>query len=231
MCRATDSGWGDNLILEQKLNKAREEVKIRLQAIVVCGPDSIVEDILTTAKSLKNQNPPIHTNFVLTSNKPKSATVISSLRKLFPQTSNLSWNVKLLYERREGKPLEKGEASDTVIRNINRKDCQFYVLIDPGATVWDTFSADIDNAVNDRLERFVYLHPVKEDNGKEIGPVIHTLTHITVGGNALAERDIEIDGKIETIQCNSVLSKIELLAKDQNLTYLIKDLYSLCPQE
>lgn len=233
MCRASDSDWNsdENLTLEQKINKAREEIATKLQAVIVCDPNSTIDEIITTAKSLEKQNPPVDANFVLTSNKPKSASVISALRKEFPQTSNLLWNVKLCYDRRDGHPLEKGEASDTAINTFNRKTCQFYVLIDPGATLWDTFSADIDSAINDRLERFIYLHPVKEDNGKEIGPVVHTLTHFTVGGNRLAERDLEIDGQMQTCTFNSVYDKIKQLAQDQHTDFLIKDLYTLCPQE
>lgn len=227
LCRAKDTEWGLGLSLRDKALKARDEVKVKITAIVVCDHNSKVEDILATTKSLENQNPPIDVHFALTSNKPQSSSVISALRKNFPQTGNLSWNVRLLYERKEGRPLEKGPASDVVINNLSLKDSQFYLLIDPGAILWSSFSADIDSTINDKLDRFIFLHPVKQEDGKEIGPLVHTKTHLTVGGNAIAERTLS-DASI--VKCDSVYNKINLLAKDQNLSYLIKDLIQFCPQ-
>lgn len=235
LCRATNSGWADDLTLEEKKEKAKKEVEIKLCAIVVVTPKTTIFDIIKTAKSLEEQVIPIDVNFVLTSNVPKSGDVISTLKKHFPSTSNLKWNVSLCFERRNGKPLDKPRALDTIVRDLNDKDYQFYINIDAGAILNKDIVEKLNKYLHEDLGQFIYLREIIDRDGIDefsIGPVVHISTHKFVGGNAYAEHDLKLEnGECKTIECNSVYEKIVYLAVDQNCQHLIKDLYEICCQE
>lgn len=234
LCRANDSGWATDLTLEQKKVKVKEEVQIRLCAVIVVHNKTTIDDIIKTAKSLENQVIPIDSHFIITSNVPKSGDVISTLKKNFPGSSNLKWNVRLCFERKNGKPLDKYRATDTIISELNQKDYQFYAMVDAGSVVPNDFSERLNKYINEDLGQFIYLHEfIYLDNGIEysIGPVVHLALHRSVGGNAYAEHDIKTEtGEVKTVKCDSVHEKILFLAIDQNCEHLIKDLYEVCYQ-
>lgn len=226
LCRHENSQWAKEVHPETRLTQARTEVTPKVHAIVHCPDGTTIDDILDTATSLEQQTLPVTTHFVLTGTKPSQMLVVTSLRRKFPITSKLSWNVRVIHEH----GTTKGGAVDAVVKTLSLNDCSHYLVLDAGTIVWDSIAADLDAAINDRLERFLLLTPIdQQEEGRhplQIGPIVQTRLHLMVHGNTPGEHDLE-DGT--TIRVKSVEEKLGLMATDDGTTHLIKRLSEVCP--
>jgi hypothetical protein len=142
----------------------------------------------------------------------------------------LDWNVRVLTERDDGLPVGRGAAADAELAHVSPAEANYYLLLDAGAEPWPTLVSDADAAVNDRMERFLVLEPVTqtdEQGGRAtIGPLVQTVLHKTVGGNAKAE-NTRPDGTV--VRCDDVVEKVKLIAVDDNATEFVKSMGDVCP--
>jgi hypothetical protein len=240
MCRNKESGWGGELTPAEQIQKAREEISVRLHAIVPCPHGTDVRDIVDTARSLETQTHPVTVHFVLVSNTPNSGRVFAALRKEFPPTSRLAWNVRIAHERdRDGRPLQRRFAVDLVANQLSPADCTYYAVMDPGAIAWSNLTAQLEEAVNGRLEQFFLVDPVhqcnyqfgSEDlNARVLGPIVHLQTHRFVGGSARAVRDEPLpDGGTISVPYDDVSDKIRKLVGDSGRLDFVRRMHDVCP--
>lgn len=195
MNRPAGSEWERDAPQEEWVSKARAEVALKAHAVVYAPKGSDTDAVLKTVRSLANQSPNPAVTVVVTANQPRPGQLIPLLTKEFG--SGLAWNVKLLTERaRDGTPVPRGRAVDAVVAELRPQDVQYYLAVDAGAECPPGLLAELDAALNDRLERFLLL--IRSEECPGVGPVVQVRLHHSLGGNAEAECDLPGGGTVRT---------------------------------
>jgi hypothetical protein len=232
LCRQDNSPWAAETPAEERLARARSEVRPKVHAIVHCPPGTTVDRVLETAAALEEQDPPVTAHFVVVPDDkrrlvadPFPQQVVFALRRRFLGTGRLAWNVRVA-QAKVGKPA----AVDLVVNGLSPADCSHYLVLDAGALPWPTLARDLDAALNDRLERFLFLSPVEQtEEGTQpvvIGPLVQTRLHHHLGGNRPATHDLE-DGT--EVDATDVAAKAGIYLTGEGGTHLMRRLAELCP--
>lgn len=223
LSRPHDSEWANETPQEEWLSKARAEVTTRFHAVMYAPNGTSTEEVLKTVRSLAGQTPNPAVTVVITGTAPRPSEVMAALKKEFGR--GLNWNVRLQAERlRDGNPVGRGRAIDSVVNELRPSDAQFYGVFDAGSEVPPGLLAEIDVALNDQLERFVLL--IQSEGLPGIGPVVSVRHHHYLGGNAEAERELS-HGQV--IRCDSIEEKTSLLVPETG--GLVRTIGEFCPKQ
>lgn len=190
--------------LQEELYK---EIALKINVIVPFSAKHTLEELITTVNSIEKQKHKVNCVYIINGvANISSSTIIDELKKL---GESLNWNIyKDLYNESENTNI------DIVVKQFKDNACEFYSIFYPGYEVPTTFTENLNKAINYNMDRFVFLEP---SNGQ--GMTVSKKTHNFVGGNRPATHKME-DGT--EVQCDSVESKIRMLAKDTNTSYMIK---------
>lgn len=214
--------WRPELGPDERKEAAREEVRVRLAAIIVCQDGAVTADwhtalqvsvlgLLDRVGSL-----PAFDEVILVDNQadiPRQELrerFLSVVHEVRPGL-NPSY-VRVIARNPDGSPLSFSRALDEGVKAV--KFSHFYTVLTPGAYMSSTMPLAIDLAINNGLEEFVVLTPAAGIDGT----TIHVLTHrdAKVGGHTPVEYAHETaDGQVESVVCTDVVDKIRWLDSRQ----------------
>lgn len=218
MSRPHGSEWAAATPQEEWLAAARKEVATRFHVVAYAPEGTPVEAALATAGSALAQGAAV--TVVLTGGQPRPWRLIPLMQEAFP---GRDWNVRLVHERGpDGGPVTRGRAVDVVVNELRPSDAQFYLVVDAGAGVPPGLLAEVDAALNDRLERFLLL--IGTDAHPGVGPLVQLRHHLRLGGNAEAERDAA-HGQV--VRCDTIEEKTSLLVPETG--GLVRTVGEFCP--
>jgi hypothetical protein len=204
--------WGDDLTVEQRLKLARNEMEIRLKVFVIIKMND-VDGAIKTAESLFEQTKnPYEVEFVVEKPQTKTAKLVSFMR----DNAKFPWKIN----KNKDSLLDVGNGIDA---SLSKCRSTYYATFKAGFVVPPEFTAEVGEAIHDRMERFLVLTPVDEaGNGK----VVQTIAHRRVGGNHAVRTNEEYgESKLMT----DVVEKIRFVADDQGLDNKIKSVRKVLP--
>lgn len=197
----------------ERMERAREEIQLHVEVVVVMQEGDTVEQARGTIRSLTEQS--IRPSVTVVVNR--GGVKPTDLLIFMPD----DWSVRFITERREGKRVSKERCVDIALADSK---ADFYATFSPGAVVPRDFILAIDRAINDDLERFLLLEP--NDEGQ--GMVVRMTAHTYFGGNA--EAVIEGEGDDEAAQrADTIVEKIQHRAHVEGNEHLIKKVVDVCP--
>jgi hypothetical protein len=222
-CRNRDSEWARATPPEQYAEAVRQQVRVRYEAVVPVEQGDSADMVAAAVAGLARQRPaPLKVHVALLPNTLTPAQVIPRLRAL---GGDLEWAVlSVLPAGPAGHATEVHNAIDQAVKAMPPTTA-FYVVFRPGFEAPAQFAAELDAALNDRLERFLVLTPASREFGDQ-GLVVSVAMHGRVGGNAAATHHTA-DGL--TIACDAVEDKVLQMAIDDDSRHLVKCVEDVCP--
>ena len=200
---------------------AREEARPRMEVLVPIRVGDLLEEVQWTIESIDKQRvKPFRVELILNQEDLHPL----QLTELCENTSIPEWNVRKMLERTESGGFVSLERC--IDLSVIGSKSQFYVVMLPGFTPPDTFLADIDKAIVDELQQFIYLQPAMDHEGTDrtSGMVVNTQVHTILGGNRPVT--VEMDGK--TIPLNTIGEKISFRVKEEGLPHLVRSVRDVC---
>ncbi len=205
--------WGSKRSEADWESDVRQEIALRCEIFVYVSEDNTLEDLRTTVKSLRNQvMSAVGIHAIINNKQVKHGEVVAMLQK---ELGRRKWKVNF--------PTEANPTRERCLDLATYK-CKgsYYAVFNAGFQVPDTFILDLDRSLNDNLERFSLLLP--DENGN--GLVVQNILSKKVGGNK--EIILEGDDDIAKVDLNNIIEKIEMLAKEQNMPYMIRKVSDIC---
>ena len=167
-----NDSWGANTMVatDKLMDVARQEVSLKVDALIYADTESSLYDVKTTIYSLLLQNPLPNKIVILKHNDVFEVTdIISMLRDLDMQ--GVPWSVMDC-----AADLELPALVDDAVRNLNG---MYYAVFTAGAEIRRDFLNRLDRAYNDECKSFLMIEGDTEGNGI----VLNTYMHKLVGGN------------------------------------------------
>lgn len=195
-------------------NKYNLELILRAENLVRTDVIIYIEkynhlDLAKTIESLRNQ--------VL---KPLAVRIICNCKPEKAKLIRLMDESGLCFFITESRdiPKTKNEWIDYVIQKSN---AAYYQLLLPGQVLHSDWLADIDEAINDKLKRFLY---VEGDETK--GDLVSVTAHLNFYGNEPCQNTLfkhvpEYELDVEHIRLNNIKEKLEYAGKLHNNNYYI----------
>ena len=136
---------------------ARKEVQLPVDCIVMCEDDEDIKKLERTVKCALNQTMPFKRIFVGVPTETPSEYIIFCIEKIGTQCE---WEVVQINNSalEEDKPLYFAQIDQVVIKSQS----VYYAIFEAGGTIDPRFVEAIDNAINDRLHRFLAIRPLNE---------------------------------------------------------------------
>jgi hypothetical protein len=219
--------WGDGLTDEERLRKARDEVRTKTALVLVLvdgeQEENTTEAVALTLWSARNVAPlPFHEIIVVDNQDRIPAAELRSMVGAAADKSGADtvWRFVTVADREgDGSRITFGRAVDCGLAHLRGSD--YYVTARAGDFIPLTLPADLDRACNERLLRFVAL-----DHGDDTGPTVLVAAHraSNVGGHE--EVAYAIDDGTEII-LESPLDKCRHLAPHRVLP--LADVVPECP--
>lgn len=221
-CRNQNNKWCKKHKPEDYANAVRKDISLRMLVIVpVLDNKHTIEDIMTTVKSIDAQKLPATEVIVALNDDLKAAPVLQAMKE-----AKCNWTVKRVVEKdKDGNRLALGCVVDMCVEFS--KESTYYSVFSPGAVIHDNFISSLDEALNDRLERFVMLTPQSGYSGLVVQKGIHD----SVGGNrpgVLADEEHPA-GYVTGQTLYSVCDKVFYYAKVERCPELVRQVSELCP--
>lgn len=200
----------------------RKELTVKVDLIIHLGPEHAhpfdTTTINRTIKDIKAQTTPFHQVIFVNNGAFESGDLIAYLREW---AQGIDWKMMHMFGE---KPHENshGFIVDHAQNNVKGG---FYAVFNWGDRIPSSFVSDIDRAINDDLQRFVYLYPTTEGNGE----VVQTRFHKHVGGNALTQT--MKDGVPTGPVLSSVREKVDELKSQPefNMQTMVRNVTEICP--
>ena len=188
----------------------REENTLTCDLLVLTRGAALVGDIMKTYASVAAQElKPYGLGVILNSKyvRPSQAVAVASQHKL--------WWVQKVNE--EG-------ADDERCIDLAVDKCKggFYCVVEAGFELPPNFFASIDKAINDDKDKFLALRP---SNHRWNGLVVQRYIHNALKGNTPMKLEQYDDGELIA---ETLLDKIDYIAKKKNMEYMVKDLSEIC---
>jgi hypothetical protein len=213
MCRNKE--WSNKQLFQQESTlaaAARKENILRLDVLIYVQGQRL-DQLERTIDHLKTQSlQPCSITAIMNRSKVKPSQAAKLLRNY---DDKLTWRVEQIAP--DEKKYTREECTDIALRNC---DGHFYVVIDAGISLPDSFLKDIDIAVNDKLEKFSLL---KDKTSKIL--VVQASIHKLLEGNKPCLIEEYSDGGLLS---ETLVDKIEYLAEKQGTPHMIKDVGDIC---
>ena len=222
--------------------QVREEIQLRATVLVLIECNHWVRDLPDIVRSLREQTLPAHEVIFINCQcgEPASkihADLVALVGDSFP------WKLTDILPDENGDRKMGYEAIDEVFSKVRG---QYYVAVSADWFLPKNYLKNLDEALNDRLERFVVVRPYKfcELNGLAVQTAFHKNPSINGSRPMVAEghdlRGEQIapgiygDGNptppcLEKVRLDNILDKAELLAKVGQSTTMVIDAEALCP--
>jgi hypothetical protein len=197
----------------------REAMRLRYLAVVWFDPSDCDALGVTLAALAGAALPPAAVEVVLPAGWPAwTRGAADRCRLALPATP---WNVLTVTAR------ERDAGIDAAVAGRSPGEFPYYVVTDAGSVPREDMAARFDRLLNDGMRRVICLTG-SPTFGR--GPLVHTLTHHALGGNAPAFHDVrdpESGEVTESIRCDSIVDKVKILAAAQGKPDLVRPMDSL----
>lgn len=210
MSRNRASSWASVYKPSEWATQARDEVRVRMHAIIIVNTEDTDATIIETAQALALQTLPlVGVHFVIRNGAFKRT---AHVRKLLESIPKLKWSIVTMLDTEiNGAPPWFGRCIDEAIKRLNPTTCQYYVVVLPGKPIPKNMVEIVDRMLNDELRQFVMLTP---QSGEFHQLVVSLAAHQKVGGFSLAERD-DPNSESGTLPCHHVWMKLAIIADEE----------------
>lgn len=189
--------WADHFNNENLIVVVRKEVQPNMGFVIVSN--GIVYDLQTTLSSIWRMTQKPHFICVAFTNNIKPSEALNILSKYIPKIPH---RIELI--------LEEGATYERMVDICFKKfEGQYFASFESGQVIPSTFISDIDEALNDRFERFLLLKPIHGIHGM----VAQRIVTRQIGGNSE----------------DTLVNKLERVAKAQKCPHLIKHIREIVP--
>lgn len=174
-CRAyRNKIWGENVTKPERPKRVREEMAVRVDALVIIPSGLNFAALERTIRSLKSQTlRPNQVVFVSNQDAVPREQLIVFLRQ---NCGDLNWKLTHIFLRKEdGSFMSKEEAVDIAFPGVTG---EYYVTASAGSVFPEGFIREIDVAINDHLERFSLLTPTPQGEFQVVLTAMHALPEI-----------------------------------------------------
>ena len=225
MHRQKGGPWADKTKPEDYAKKARQEIALKHEFIVIAGAEASSHDIFATVKSIATQTLKPRQVFLVFNRVEDQAAKL--YRELSPILGETLLQIKTILERLPGnKPVSDGRCVDLCMTGTNNG---WYSVFHAGFVVPIDFVESIDREVNDNVSRFMALWPNRSGEGLTVNIPIHCC----VGGNrdAVAEPQmtdgLSVGSLLPPERVDSIIDKIQFMAGEK--TYIVDEVTRVCP--
>lgn len=195
---------------------ARAELLISTEVLIYLDNDeNFSEEKLDITLNSLNQQILKPNQVVLVVNKDK-ANYFNLIKKM--KDSGLNYRLDRIMPENDGTRICELDAIDIATKKLKS---DYYLIMSPGNTLEDEeFFANIDEALNERLERFVIIKPTPSR-----GPLISSALSKKLESNVpmSKEKIDETENDNVTQVFNTFMEKVEYLAQKNGHHYLIKN--------
>lgn len=189
--------WADHFNNEGLIAVVRKEVRPQIGFIIISDGDLVGLQLTMTSILEMSQKPKFVCVAFTHTIKPTIA--LNILAKYF---SKIPYRVELI--------LEEGASHERVVDICFKKfDGQYFASFESGQFIPPNFIAKIDEALNDRLERFLLLKPIHGIHGM----VAQRIVTKQIGG----------------FSDDTLMNKLERVANQQKCLHLIKNVQEIVP--
>lgn len=206
--------WGLGLSPDERREKLLLERRVRLKVFVRVTSRTELHELTRTLNALVEQTHPIHSVVLLLPAPGRqnfsTQDLLDYLRPL-----SLSWIIH--------RPLGEDYPGRDIDQHVRQCASTFYLVLQAGFRPGNTLVEELDRALWEREEKFIYLEPVDEAGN---GEMVMTLVHNKLGGNHPAE-SLPEDGPVRIL--GPIREKITHIAADQGLEHLLRPAREVCP--
>jgi hypothetical protein len=194
----------------------KAELALKLALIIPLPAQPSLHDLARTVESLKSQSKlPQEVFFV--HDRGVSPKVVHPF--LWQSLGNLvTWRMVAVLSE----DASEGEKVDAAVNAV--KASGFYTVVRPGFALPTDFVAQLDDALNERLERFCVLTPEESGNALTVQLAFHN--HYLMRGNAPLEVGDE-EGNKQVL--HTLAEKASYLAEKLEQPELVRPVRSVCP--
>lgn len=209
------SPWAKSHPGRERRRLARQEIEARITVVLVLDQEHDLDSLKLSLDSLKAQDlPPAR---VIVSLNRDGVQAEEVLPHLLPD-----WVVQTIQERqKDGSRISRGRCIDLAVAD---NASTYYTVFRPGTVIPRLFLREIDRYINDELGKFVLLLPTATGEAY----VVHQHMHRYVGGHTEAEIT-DPDSSEHGQRVDSVVQKIQFVAKRSNTERLVKRVEEVCP--
>jgi hypothetical protein len=221
--RSRNGDWAKKIRPEDRPAQVREELRVRLDAIVVLSDAPGLDEpgLTATFDALRAQTLPLSSVTVVNNQGAiPTGRVVALVTRL---AGGLPWHVLDMFERdADGNRPDRGRCVDLAVPKLTG---HFYTMLRPGDRLAPTFAECLDHAVVDDMARFVYLYPATNGVGETVALGFHRAP--MVNGNTVS---IGPDGDpTESMVLRTVAEKAGYVAISQKAPYLVAGSWDVCP--
>lgn len=211
--------------------KVRKEIAVRVGVLLLIGSPFTDEELERTARSIKDQDPPVACVHAVLNCATPPGDVLPLLRQHFDGTG-IEWALTHVRERNEdGSFVSRGRAIDQAVPKIK---ASFYSVWSPGSTLPPNLTSCIDGRVTDGLARFCAVRARPDGEGETVATGLHQSP--VMGGNRPIWAEDPLATQIEPhpdadtrkVYLDGILAKAEHAAAANNTPWLLTDLEELC---
>lgn len=195
----------------------RAEMLIKTDVLILLDKDAVfdMDAVKLTLDSIEAQVlSPGEVAIVLNNTGVKPSSFIPHLKKY----TKFNWRIdQLKFDTTTAKAIDN---------SVGRSKSQYYTIVYPGYIMPTDFLADIDEAINERLEQVSIILP--EANGNCL--TVSMLTHKRLYGHQpMLTSEIDHETK-DNLVLYTLLDKANYLASKDNTAHLIKRFDEICSQ-
>lgn len=198
---------------EQQAEQVRKEIQVRVDAVVV---ESDCGHVTPTIQSLVAQTlKPRHIFVVMTN---ASANPAHCLEMLGKAAGDVPFSLTFMLDKKLP-GYDDNQFGACVDEVFPKMKSHFYVMMPSGYELPPTALAELDQAINDRLDQFFVLD-------HEFCKFVHVKLHNTYDGNRFGEAEEE-DGK--RVQLRSIVEKAAYFAPANDCPHLYRQASEVLP--
>jgi hypothetical protein len=178
--------------LEDLYKHIRKQAEIQYQLIIILEDKQDIYGTFCSIESAIKQD--VKPKILTVVNRSKKAGVgkeLADYLRKYDKVFNI-WKVQNLVNT----SLTREDCVDIVLDGTMYKTFSLYVVINSGFELPDTFSEELDSAINDEILTFAMLLPDENGNGMVVPKMVHKIYN----GNS---HGIYLETKIREFLCNS----------------------------
>lgn len=186
------------------IDRMYEELTAKLMDVIIVITNNRLDRFLETMESVLNQTTPPKKIIVSASSNVFRKTINRIISELKNKKVKL-WQVTQASSHMDPSGITQRLLDDWDYINYGngKSDALYFTTIKSGFCIPVNFIETIDELINKNMERFVLVKPMSDDYN---GMIVQNKIFRMVGGNSE----------------KTIVEKIELLAKDQNVSYMIR---------
>jgi hypothetical protein len=195
----------------------RKELAQRIDYIIPFDQLTNLDLLQPTLESIRAQNPgPSSVLVVSNQDEVRLGKVQAVLAKL---ADGLEWSLTDVRERdQDGRRVTRGRILDIA---ADKATGHFYAVFSPGVTVPADFASGLNDAVVNRLSRFLVVVPDEQGEGLVVALSFHRSPFVCGNKPAFTAAVLNSHEEPQQITVNNVVEKALHIASAENIPYLV----------